>query len=236
MADSRSVGNKDNGFKETHVPNMSVLVHCRTVVEKKDYVSTGVLTYAEGDMVEVEIGDFQLFALGSIVKLTVYTPAGMFMFNTTVIAKEEGYLILINPPENKRKFLDKRKETRVEMNQIGHICGLWTIGSKEKLALVKPIIIAVKNISQCGIGLTVIGELTLSAGEHIEITADIGITINCVVKIIRKDLIGDEIQYGAEIVNIPNEQNIALRAYILKSQVELRSSLKRTETQKRVFK
>ena len=92
MAEDRTTKNKDTGFKETQEPNMSILVHCRTVVEKKDYVSTGILTYAEGDMVEVEIGDYQLFDLGTIVKLTIYTPAGIFMFNTTVIAKDEGFL------------------------------------------------------------------------------------------------------------------------------------------------
>jgi hypothetical protein len=236
MAEDRTTGNKDMGFKETHVPNMSILVHCRTVVEKKDYVSTGVLTYAEGDMVEVEIGDYQLFDLGSIVKLTIYTPAGIFMFHTTVIAKDAGYLILINPPENRRKFSEKRKETRLDIDRRGFLHGIWTLGSSEKQALAAPVEVSVINISQSGIGFTMEGDLKLYVGEHIEIAANIGIKLSCKAQIRRMEELGLGIQYGAEIIDIPTEQSIALRAFILKSQVVLRSKLKKAESQKRVFK
>jgi c-di-GMP-binding flagellar brake protein YcgR len=236
MAENRTTGNKDMVFKETYDPNMSILVHCRTVVEKKDYVSTGVLTYAEGDMVEVEIGDYQLFDLGTIVKLTIYTPAGIFMFNTTVIAKDVGYLILINPPENRRKFSEKRKEVRVEIDRRGYLHGIWPLGSSEKQAFAAPIEVSVNNISQSGIGFTVDGDFKLNEGEHIEIAAHLGTNVSCKAQIRRMDDPESGTQYGAEIIDIPAEQSTALRAFILKSQVVHRSTLKKTVTQKRVFK
>jgi c-di-GMP-binding flagellar brake protein YcgR len=236
MAEDRTTGNKDNGFKETHEPNMSILVHCRTVVEKKDYVSTGVLTYAEGDMVEVEIGDYQLFDLGSIVKLTIYSPVGIFMFNTTVIAKEKSYLILINPPENRRKFSEKRKETRIDIDRRGFLHGIWPLLNSEKKAFEAPVAVSVNNISQSGIGFTVDGDMKLNIGEHIEIAADLGIKVLCKARIIRMEEPVAGTQYGAEIIDIPDEQTIALRAFILKSQVVHRSKLKKEEVQKRVFK
>jgi c-di-GMP-binding flagellar brake protein YcgR len=236
MAEDRTTGNKDMGFKETQDPNISILVHCRTVVEKKDYVSTGVLTYAEGDMVEVEIGDYQLFDLGSIVKLTIYTPVGIFMFNTTVIAKDKSYLILINPPENRRKFSEKRKETRIDIDRRGLLHGIWPLRSSEKKAFTAPVAVSVNNISQSGIGFTVDGDLKLNIGEQIEIAADLGIKVLCKAQIIRMEEPGQGTQYGAEIIDIPAEQTIALRAFILKSQVVHRSKLKKEESQKRVFK
>jgi c-di-GMP-binding flagellar brake protein YcgR len=236
MAEDRTTVNKDQGFKETQIPNMSILVHCRTVVEKKDYVSTGVLTYAEGDMVEVEIGDYQLFDLGSIVKLTIYTPAGMFIFNTTVIAKDKGFLILINPPENRRKFSEKRKETRIEMDKKAFLHGIWPQGSSEKKAFAEPVDVSVNNISQSGIGFTVDGDLELNIDEHIDFAADLGIKLTCKAQVVRAEKLETGTQYGVEIIDIPAEQNIALRAFILKSQVVHRSALKKTETQKRVFK
>jgi c-di-GMP-binding flagellar brake protein YcgR len=236
MAEDRTTGNKDNGFKETHEPNMSILVHCRTVVEKKDYVSTGVLTYAEGDMVEVEIGDYQLFDLGSIVKLTIYSPVGIFMFNTTVIAKDKSYLILINPPENRRKFSEKRKETRIDIDQRGFLHGIWPLLSSEMKAFEAPVAVSVNNISQNGIGFTVDGDLKLNIGEQIEIAADLGIKVLCKAQIIRMDEPGHGTQYGAAIIDIPDEQTRTLRAFILKAQVVNRSKLKKEEIQKRVFK
>jgi hypothetical protein len=52
----------------------------------------------------------------------------------------------------------------------------------------------------------------------------------------RTDETASGILYGAEILDIPAEQIIALRAFILKAQVEVRSNLKKIEKPKRVFK
>lgn len=236
MAEDQLNGNKDSGFMETQEPNMSILVHSRTVVEKKDYVSTGVLTYAEGDMVEVEIGDYQLFDLGNIVKLTIYTPAGIFMFNTTVIAKDAGFLILINPPENRRKFSEKRKEMRIDVEREGAFYGHWPRGSSEKKVFTQAIIIAVTNISQTGIGFIMQSNLKLSLDEHIDIAVDIGVKLSCKAEVKRVDELDSGTLYGAEIIEISVEHNKAWRAFVLKSQVLHRSNLKKIDTQKRVFK
>jgi c-di-GMP-binding flagellar brake protein YcgR len=236
MAENHVNRSKDSGFLETHYPNMSILVHCRTVVEKKDYVSTGVLTYAEGDMVEIEIGDYQQFELGNIVKLTIYTPEGIFMFNTTVIAKDEGFLILINPPENRRKFSEKRKEMRVEVEREGAFYGHWPLGSEEKKVFTQAIVIAVSNISQTGIGFIMQSNLKLSLGEQIDIAVDIGVKLICKAEVKRMDEVEKGSLYGAEIIEITVEHSKALRAFVLKSQVLHRSNLKKKDTQKRVFK
>jgi c-di-GMP-binding flagellar brake protein YcgR len=187
-------------------------------------------------MVEIEIGDYQLFDLGTIVKLTIYTPSGIFMFNTTVIAKDVGYLILINPPENRRKFSEKRKEVRVDIDRRGFVHGIWPQGSLEKHAFESPIEVSVNNISQSGISFSVDGDLKLTTGEHIEIAAFLGVKLSCKAEIKRMEDPGSGMQYGAEIIDISAAHSTALRAFILKSQVVYRSALKKTESQKRGFK
>ena len=54
--------------------SLGVFLHCRTVVEKQTqtYVTTGVITGVEGELFEIEVGDFQQFQLGEPVKLTIY--------------------------------------------------------------------------------------------------------------------------------------------------------------------
>jgi hypothetical protein len=239
MASKYSFTKKEIEFKEeTNVPMMSILVHCRTVMEKKDYVSSGILAYAEGDMVEVEIGDYFLFELGDLVKVTVYTPIGIFIFNTTVIAKDEGSLIMINPPENRKRFSEKRMHTRIDLQGKGILTGMYPLGDPAKQDFVQPLECSIKNLSQSGIGFTS-ENLKLNVGEYIEISIDFGMSLVCKAEIMRVNDVESEIYYGAEWINISPEQTIALRAFILKSQVEQhvnQKKIEKTEAKKRVFK
>jgi c-di-GMP-binding flagellar brake protein YcgR len=239
MASNYSFAKKEKEFKEEpNVPMMSILVHSRTVMEKKDYVSTGILTYAEGDMLEVEIGDYFLFELGDLVKVTIYTPVGIFMFNTTVIAKDDGSLIMINPPENRKKFSEKRMHTRIDLQRKGMMTGIYPQGGPAKQPFVKPLECFIKNLSQNGIGFT-IESLKLTVGEYIEISLNFGMSLVCKAEIMRVDEVESEIYYGAELINISPEQMMALRAFILKLQVEQhvnRKKIEKTDAKKRVFK
>jgi hypothetical protein len=236
MADY-SFAKKGVEFKEeTNVPTMSILVHSRTVMEKKDYVSAGILTYAEGDMVEVEIGDYRVFELGDLVKMTIYTPAGIFMFNTTVIAKDHGTLIVINPPENRRKFSEKRQHTRIDVDRSGFMKGIRTINSPQIQALPQPLQVSINNISLNGIGFTIESNFKLNEGELVHIVVDFGVQLSCNALIMRAESPEHGAYYGAELLDIPSEQVMALRAFILKAQVEMHMNRKKSETMKRVFK
>jgi hypothetical protein len=236
---SRNYGysKKEVEFSEkSNIPSMSILVHSRTVLEKEDNVSTGILTYVEGDMMEVEMGDYQIFELGDLVKITIYTPAGIFMFHTTIIAKDNRSLVVIHPPENRKKFSEKRLHTRIELKQKGLLSGLWAEGSEEKQIFPKSLEVSVNNISQSGIGFTIDGNLKLNQGEHIEIQLDFGVKLTCKALIKRIEEPESVLFYGAELVDIPKDQMIALRAFILKSQVELHMNRKKDDPIKRVFK
>lgn len=237
MARDYSFMKKDVEFKEeTNVPTMSILVHSRTVMEKKDYVSTGILTYAEGDMVVVEIGDYRIFELGDVVKMTVYTPVGIFNFSTTVIAKDKGSLIVINPPENRKKFAEKRQHTRIELERSGLLKGFSPGESNQIQLFSEPMHVVVTNVSLSGIGFTFEGDFKLQKGEQVSIEVDIGVQLSCSAIIMRTDAPFLANYYGAELLDVPTDQIKALRAFILKTQVELHVNRKLGETKKRVFK
>jgi c-di-GMP-binding flagellar brake protein YcgR len=238
MADENLFAKKDAAFKEdTNMLKMSILMHCRTVVEKQDYVSTGILTYVEGDMIEIEIGDYWLFELGDLVKVTIYTPSGIFIFNTTVIAKDEGSLIMINPPENRKKFVEKREHTRIEIEKSGQIKGIGTSDGSIIQPLREPLQVAATSISLKGIGFTIKeGDLKLSKDDQLEIVVDLEFKLACTIKVMRIEGKLLSVYYGAEILDIPSGQVMALRGFILRAQVEMHSKRKNIEVKKRFFK
>jgi hypothetical protein len=238
MRQNYGYSKKEVAFSEnSNIPSMSILIHSRTVLEKEDNVSTGILTYVEGDMMEVEMGDYQIFELGDLVKITIYTPAGIFMFHTTIIAKDNRSLVVIHPPENRKKFSEKRLHTRIDLEQKGLLSGLWAEGSEEKQIFSQSYELSVNNISQSGIGFTIEGDLKLNQGEHIEIHLDFGVKLSCKALIMRIDDPESILYYGAELIDIPQDQMIALRAFILKSQIDLHMNRKKDDTTiKRVFK
>ncbi|MFD2615629.1 PilZ domain-containing protein [Paenibacillus gansuensis] len=208
----------------------SVLLDCKTVVEKDDFVSTGVLTYAEGDIVEVEIAEYKLFKLGSPVKLTIYSPAGIHVFHSTVIARHNGAIMVINPPENKRKFRDKRESPRVPADRKGHFKSPHesTLFSKGE-----PVALQLKNVSLSGMGLTVFDYDRLPAGTRLDLTLDIGFTLECPVEVVRCEPLQQGFYYGVQLLDLTPEQSQGLRAFILRSQAETYFKTKEVERDKR---
>lgn len=218
------------------VPPSSVLIHCRTVVEKKDFVSTGIMSLAEGDMLEVEIGDYQRFELGENVKLTVYSPAGIYIIHSTIVAKDRGALMIINPPENQRKFTEKRENPRVEVTRTGKLSSI-TKTSGTPPALPEPVPLSVKNISMSGIGFTMEGEIKLRKETEVEMELDLGTKIHCLAEIVRTEEDGGGIFYGARYVKLADDKLNSLRAFILRAQIEAHALRKKESSdKKRIYK
>lgn len=212
---------------------LAVLLDCRTVLEKNDYVSTGMMTYAEGDMLEIEIGDYQVYSLGDLVKVTVYTPLGIFIFHSTIIAKDHGALIVINPPENRKKFVENREYTRIVVDGSGYIRESFPLQSLEAKQYPIPLKFELKNISICGIGFTLQEEYQLEKGVKMDVFLQCGIDIPVIVQIVRSEELDSGWYFGARIMEIAPQQVISYRAFILKSQVESHAKLKKTEVRKR---
>ncbi|SDO63906.1 hypothetical protein SAMN04487897_11881 [Paenibacillus sp. yr247] len=210
------------GSKEGY--DADVMIDSKAVLSKNDFVSTGVLTYALGDIIEVELPEFDVFGLGDKVKMTVYTKSGLFVLDTTVVAKEQGSVIIINPPENRRKFTEKREFPRVDVTNEGLLFGLHDLNKRNKHQFDNPIGISIKNISVNGLGFTIVDnemiEKIIQKHSHLEVELNLGFSMPCTMEIIRKEKLNSGFYYGASYINVPEEKTNALRGFILKNQIE----------------
>lgn len=210
-----------------------ILLNSRTVVEKKDFVSTGILSYAEGDIIEIEITDFTKFQLGDQVKLTVYSPGGVYVFDSTLVARHDGSLIVINPPSMQKHFAEKREHPRIQVMQDGRV---RTLGGGNNEDHVPEAALVINNISLSGVGFTIKEEFPLIKTMHVELEMDLGMPISCTAEIMRKEPGENGVYYGARYVELLDQKANSLRAFVLKKQVENYFTLKKDEDFKRKFK
>lgn len=231
-----NVKRKHTGFTEVkEVPPATILVHCRTVVEKRDFVSTGIMSHVEGDMLEVEISDYTRFDLGENVKLTVYTPAGIYIIPSTIVGKDTGSLMVINPPENQRRFSEKREFPRVEVEGTGMLAAVAS-GEGNPQIFENPVPILLRNISLSGIGFAIAADRALDVNSQVEMELDIGTSIPCTAEIVRSQPESEYMYYGARYIRIPDDKLNSLRAFILCQQITAHSATKKLEDRKRLFK
>ncbi|MFD0680679.1 MULTISPECIES: PilZ domain-containing protein [unclassified Paenibacillus] len=224
---------KDEKYKSP----AGILIHSRTVVEKDGFVSTGLLTYAEGDIIEVEIPEYKVFNLGDSVKITVYSPGGIYTFLSTIVAKHNGALIIINPPQNQRRFVEKRESPRVQVNQKGSLHAVTWLHTDEKQNLTDTIGLTVQNISVSGIGFALNDDdFDLSRAFAIEVELDLGFKLPVVAEIIRRETLFEGYYYGARYVDMESEKATSIRAFVLKMQVESYFKEKELRELKRAFK
>jgi c-di-GMP-binding flagellar brake protein YcgR len=216
------VASKTGAFnKPAKRPNsFGIKMQSKTVVMNKDYVTTGVLTFAEGDIIEVEIEDLKSFALGDQVKTTIYSTGGIHVFETHVVAKNRGSLILLNPPDHQDKFAERREHPRVQVAEEGKVCAIIESPAKERKDLEEPLHLTVNNVSVSGIGFTLFENVELEKSTQLELEMELGSKLQVTVEIVRREKTEYGYYYGAQFINISPDKLISLRAYVLKRQVE----------------
>ncbi|AFH59153.1 PilZ domain-containing protein [Paenibacillus caseinilyticus] len=213
-----------------------ILLHSRTVVEKANFVSTGILSFAEGDILEIEMSEYKVFDLGDTVKLTVYSPGGIYMFESTVVAKDHGALIIINPPQNRNLFAEKRENPRITVKEEGRVLSVQMADGTDRL-LEDKIELSVHNISISGIGFTIREDLGIGRGAVVHLHLQLGFEMPCRAEIARTEKTENgEFYYGAQFIDLAKDKANSLRAYVLKKQVETHFRTKREESAKRIFK
>ncbi|UHA74754.1 PilZ domain-containing protein [Paenibacillus sp. 481] len=198
---------------------LRALLHSRTVLEGERCVASGVLSYVEGDLMDVELPEFDRFQLGEQVKVTLYSPVGMHTFTTRVIARDKGSLLLIHPPHQQRKFIDKRDHPRVEIRKHGFILAREST-SGSSTAVSSPIAIQINDISLGGLGFTTLKDVQLGGNEWVVAELQLGFSLPCRLQIKRQMMKEKETFYGAVLENAKEEGARALRAYILREQIE----------------
>jgi len=211
---------------------LNVLLHCRTVVEGKNFVTTGVMTHVEGELFEVELPEFEQFELGETVKMTVYSPAGIQSMSSIVFAKYEGAIALLQPPELQKRFKERREHPRVEIEgkaQIVRVLG----SSGEEREIGDADGLTIHDISISGISFSGLDAPHFATKSRLRATIEIGISFDCELEIVRRERQEHLMHCGAKMHVLEPEMLRPLRALILRQQVQKNANARRSLSKKR---
>lgn len=212
--------------EDRDLPPLNVLLHCRTVIESANFVTTGVMTNVEGELFEVELHDFEQFELGESVKMTVYSPAGLHTFQSMVFAKYEGAIALLLPPNTQKRFKERREHPRVSVT--GNAQVYFAVSeSGEEIPLESPLELTVHDISLSGIGISGPDAPQINRNMRLKANVEIGLGFDCELEVIRRERQEDTVILGAKMRLIEPEKLRPLRALILRQQVEKHAELRK---------
>lgn len=210
---------------------LKALFHSRTVVEKDGYVSTGVLSYIEGDMMEIELTEFKQFELGDPVHLTIYSPVGIHRMRSTVIAKANGALAVLFPRRALAGLEERRESPRIEIGIKGKLTvkasrTLTVRGQEETIEASEDFKLTTRDISDTGIGFMLDMGPRLNIGTEVDAVLELEEPFACALEIIRHGEMGS---YGARFVEMADTGRRAIRAFLLREQVALYFNRKQTQ-------
>lgn len=161
------------------------LLNCRTVIEGGGCVATGMLSYMEGDMIDIELPQFENFELGEQVKVTIYSGMGIVNFFTKIIARNEGSLLLIHPPQQQQRFTDKRESPRITIHKQGFIYPEASL-QENPSATPSGRPIHLIDISLSGVGFILDEGEPLREGMWVEVELQLGFILTCRFEIVRR--------------------------------------------------
>jgi c-di-GMP-binding flagellar brake protein YcgR len=196
------------------------LLHCRTVLEKEGIAFTGILSYAEGNMVEVETSECRQFDVGDIVKLTIHSQAGDRVFESRVIAKDRRAIMCMKLSKGRKPVSERREYPRVKANLRGTICRMFQPFDGGWRSLSEPIKLQVFDVSVGGVGFMVKEEHALGADMLVYAELELDMRLPCQLKIVRRQPATEGAYYGAKYVDLPVEKANTLRAFVFRRQVE----------------
>ena len=216
---------KPNLAKYPIVPGSQISVEKDTDL----YVSTGGVSFVEGDLLEITIPHARLYKVGEPVKLTVYSSKGFQTLNSSVIAVDDDVLTLLNPPDH-QQLTSRRNYPRIKVDDTGRICSLRKSLDGAEL-LDEPRSFELLNLSLGGVGFSLNDAGGLLKGRIIDIEMDLinGI-VPCTAEIIRMQILEEGRFYiGAQIIGMEREHRNALRGYILRHQLDKRAKERKYE-------
>ncbi len=194
----------------------------KIVVESENQVQTGVISFFEGDLIEVKVDQPKHFNLGDAIRASIYSNTGINNFQSTVIAKVSDGLILVNPPEHQKKQLYKRQFTRVDCEVHAYIRSIIMASINRKIMLSNPTPILIKNASLGGFGFQIPKGLDLQENSAVELELNMPFIAVLTVDIMHKAVNEEGAFYGGQFRDFPADKVSALKGFILKKQVEAR--------------
>jgi c-di-GMP-binding flagellar brake protein YcgR len=208
------------------------LIGCNMVIEGNKIVHTGTISLVEGDSIEIELPQYKQFKLGDDVKAIIYSPQGMINFNTSVIAKDAGTIVLIIPT-NLHNILNKRKDHRVEIALPGRVYSIIDVSLKETNNLIQPESITIINVSLGGIGF-ILNSLKIRNKSVLLLEMSFDPPLLTTFEVIHVNEVEQGQYYGCRFIDLPQEHSISLRAFILKTQINARFAEKNRELEQSI--
>ncbi|WP_274361612.1 PilZ domain-containing protein [Paenibacillus thermotolerans] len=210
-----------------HHSKNSVAIGNKVSVEKKDFVSVGMVTFIEGDIIEVELPQAKYYAPGDPIKVTVYSNNGFLILPSSVIAKDNEVIMILNPPENQR-LTQRRQHPRIDIQSEGFIRAI--IGTNQSVQpLEEPFPFHISNISLGGVGLIASESVPLRTMTVAETEFNILGGVQCRVEVSRRQTSERGVYIGAKFLDFPQEQLNSLRGFILRTQIDARVKQRREE-------
>ncbi|MFC5406916.1 PilZ domain-containing protein [Cohnella soli] len=232
----KQAGDKGSMFElEKDLLPLNLLLHCKTVVESKSFVSTGVMTNMEGELFEVELKEFEQFELGETVKLMVYSPAGIQSMQSVVFAKYEGAIALLQPPDVQKRFKERREHPRVEMSGSAQM--MQEMVASGYVTIPEPFeVLTIHDISISGIRFSGPDLPNFAANSRLKAKVDIGFSFDCELEILRRERHEENRMHcGARMQVLEPAMLRPLRALILRRQVEKHARTRKDLGKKRTF-
>ncbi len=187
-------------------------------VEKEGIIANGRISYLEGDFMEIEVAQHDLFTLGDAVKVTAYGMTRMISLNTFLIATDTELLILINPQKYQKPSLN-RQHPRVNVFHEGNLFSIGDSANNQD----EPLYVKVLNISLGGIGLQIEDDQGLKPLSLANLKSDLLEDFSAHIEITRKDVTESGTYIGAKFVHLPRNKIIPLRVLVLYIQIIMRS-------------
>jgi c-di-GMP-binding flagellar brake protein YcgR len=206
----------------------SSLVGSHAVIEGKNYIAMGKVSFIEGEIFEVEFPQYKNFYPGDAVKIIIYSSGSRLRFETAVIAQDTGTIIMLTPHKMLEKFLQRREHPRISVDIPGLIYSVTDVSLNQTDNLPDPCKIAIDNISLNGIGFSAEG---LEFKEKTIIFTELKFEhpILCPIQIIHKKQIDQGMHFGGKFIDLKQVQLNSIRALILKHQIEIYCEHKKNE-------
>jgi len=210
-----------NMADNVHHQKNAVAVGCKISIEKDGYIATGVVSYIEGDIIEIELPQSKQYKPGDPVKLTAYSTNGFQTLHSSVVAKDIGMIIVLNPVENQR-LAQRRNHPRIDVSESGKLIAVrWSKGGVNKLE--EPLPISIRNFSLGGVGFVAARDPGIQPLMQAEALLDWNGGVSCTIEISRRQAVEDGLYIGARFVDIDAEHLQALRGFILRTQIKHRA-------------
>ena len=212
-----------NSNRNTNEASASSIIDSRIIINNGSFASTGKVSYFEGDIIEGEFTDYHLFEIGKKARVTIHTSNEVFVFFSVILAKDNGLLILLHPPEHTIYPTDRRISPRVpyQINALMKAVKPAILTIKVPLGI--PLPMEIKNVSLTGIHFTTLNNIGMKKDYHADIELQLGTLLINEIAIVRVVDQQDCVNYGATFLNLQTDQLIELKSFLLLTQIENRA-------------